>query len=741
MTYEAAADSNTGHQIVRIGETGEKERRRRRFELSAALVLLLVAVGGTWTQLTFYGVDSWIFIVLFNVNSIFMLIILFLVARNVVKLIMERRRQVFGARLRTRLVLVFVSLSLVPTVIMFLASNRVVGRSVDYWFTHRTESALQAALEVGQSFYAASAKRLRARSEAIIREILERRSAWGGTDMNTLLERKRKEYGLTLVGAVSPKGIERNWHAPANFNNVWHSTRSRINWEHVASNTFGSLLWTGEEADFVIGILAVDGGRTGYLVAAESIGEGLMAKLDGIARGFDEYAQLKQLKKPLKVSFQLILGVLGMITIFGSVWFGFRLSKEMSAPILALADGTTRIAKGDLNFRLEDKGLDELGQLVRSFNMMAEDLQEGRESLTRANALLGRQNEKVAERNLYIETVLDNITTGVVTLDARGRLLTMNKAAALIFDTEPALLQGRNPAAFLPQAYEFDFNTMLATLRAHPEHHWQRQVDFSIGDRSWKLIVHAVALQRGDEIQAFVVVIEDITELEKMQRMTAWREVARRIAHEIKNPLTPIKLSAQRLERKFGSQVNDPALTQCTDLIVRQVERLQEMVKEFSAFAKLPEVTLSPGNLEPLLTELATLFAAGHNKIAWQTEIQAELPRIALDQDALHRALLNVLTNATEVLEGREHGIVRISAAYESARGIVRVGVEDSGPGLTAEERRRLFEPYFSRKKGGTGLGLTIVKSVVADHRGTIRVTGSDLGGTAVILEFPEYRS
>lgn len=727
-------------QVIRIGVTGEKERRRRRFELWAALALLLVVMGGTWTQLTLYGVDSWLFIVLFNVNSIFMLIILFLVARNIVKLIMERRRQVFGARLRTRLVLVFVSLSLVPTVIMFLASNRVVGTSVDYWFTRQTEHSLQAALDVGQSFYAASAKRLRACSEAVIREIMEKRLTWGGSGMNALLQRKQKEYGLMLVGVVTPQGGEQNWHAPEELKTVWQETRSRINWKHVAENTFGSLLWAGEDADFVIGVLAVDGGRTGYLITAESIGQGLMAKLDGISRGFDEYAQLKQLKKPLKVSFQLILGVLGMITIFGSIWFGFRLSKEMSAPILALAEGTTRIAKGDLNFRLEDKGMDELGRLVQSFNMMAEDLQESRESLTRANALLGRQNEKMAEHNLYIETVLDNITTGVVTLDARGCLLTMNKAAASLFDAVPRLLQGRNPASFLPQPYASDYNDMLATLRAHPDHYWERQVDFNLGERSWKLVIHAVALRRGEEIQAFVVVIEDITELEKMQRMVAWREVARRIAHEIKNPLTPIKLSAQRLERKFGAQAQDPVFSQCTELIVRQVERLQEMVQEFSAFAKLPEVALAPGHVEPLLAELAALFGNSHNKIVWQTEIQPGLPRIALDQAALHRALLNILTNAAEALEGKEHGKVRLSAGYEAARGIVRINVADSGPGLTPEERRRLFEPYFSRKKGGTGLGLTIAKSVVADHRGNIRATASDLGGTEIILEFPEYQ-
>ncbi|MEG2005709.1 MAG: HAMP domain-containing protein, partial [Bilophila sp.] len=297
-------------------------------------------------------------------------------------------------------------------------------------------------------------------------------------------------------------------------------TRDRIDWNHVAQNTFGSLLWAKDDADYVIGVLAIDGGRSGYLVTAESIGQGLLTKLERISNGFEEYAQLKQLKKPLKVSFMLILGVLGMITIFGSVWFGFRLSKEFTAPILALAQGTTRIAQGDLDFRLDDKGTDELGLLVQSFNHMARDLQEGRTSLTHANTML-------AEHNRYIETVLDNITTGVITLDADGFILTMNKAACSIFAADVQALKGHNPVQFLPASHAAVFASMLEVLREHPEQNWQRQADFILGDRSLKLILHAVALSGPGGIRAYVVVVEDITELEKMQRMAAWREVAR----------------------------------------------------------------------------------------------------------------------------------------------------------------------------------------------------------------------
>lgn len=724
-------------KIIHIGVPDERERKRRRYEILAAAVLLVLVLGGTWTQLTLYGVDSWMFIVLMNINSIFMLVVLFLVARNVVKLIMERRRKVFGAQIRTRLVVVFISLSLVPTVIMFLASNRVVATSVDYWFTRQTESSLQAALDVGQSFYAASADRLRARSQAILQAQAQNGIPWGSPGMDSLLASKQKEYGLTLVGVVNPQGKEQDWHAPASFASVWKETRGRIDWNHVARNTFGSLLWAEDDADYVIGVLAVDGGRAGYLVTAESIGQGLLSKLERISNGFEEYAQLKQLKKPLKVSFLLILGVLGMITIFGSIWFGFRLSKEFTAPILALAQGTTRIAQGDLDFRLDDKGADELGLLVQSFNHMARDLQESRTSLTRANSML-------AEHNRYIETVLDNITTGVITLDADGFILTMNKAACSIFAAKSRTLEGRNPVQFLPANHASVFAAMLETLREHPEQNWKRQVDFILGDRSWKLILHAVALPGPGGIRAYVVVVEDITELEKMQRMAAWREVARRIAHEIKNPLTPIKLSAQRLHRKFGNIVSDPVFGQCTDLIVKQVERLQEMVQEFSSFAKLPEVQLMPGNITPLMEELVTLFRNSHSSVDWELRLPEMLPSISMDQAALHRALLNILTNAAEALENmppEEPRKVRITAVHDSGRGSLRFIISDNGPGLNPDERERMFEPYFSRKKGGTGLGLAIVKSIIADHHGTVRAVAAQGGGTAIVMEIPVFRA
>ena len=722
-----------------------RERTRRRREMTAAIVLILMVVLATWGQLAYFGSDSWMFLGLLNLNAILMLIVLFLVARNVVKLLLERRRKIFGARLRTRLVLAFVSISLVPVFIMFLSANRVLSSSVDYWFTSQVENSMQAALEVGQSFYSSAAGRLRTNALPVLNEV--RQLSLDNPALDELLKRHQRENGLMLTGFIQrlpadpPAYTEKFWHTQAAFVPIWNEVRQGINWDNVSRTGFESILWADLSGDYVICALPVPDSGDVYLVIAESIGRGLLVQLNRISQGFEEYTQLKNLKKPLKVSFTFILGLLSLIMVFGAVWMAFRLSRELTEPILALSHGTAQVARGELDFQLQDAGKDELGQLVDSFNRMASDLYESREHQEHLNALL-------EERTRYIETVLENIATGVVTLDAEGHILTMNKAVCSIFSTTARQWEGRSPAVFLQPEYAELLNAMYEHLRRHPEQPWQQGLEFVQRGRHWKLLVHAVALPARAEdtpasgLGSVVAVIEDITELARMQRFAAWREVARRIAHEIKNPLTPIKLSAQRLERKFSEAVSDPAFAQCTGLIVREVERMQNMVAEFSSFASLPEVSLKPGSVTPLLEEVVAMFRASHSGIQWHTEIPAQLPDIRLDPEALHRALLNVLSNAAEALEEAnpprgEGGHVIVRSALITPGGPLVVEVEDNGPGLPDEDASHLFEPYYSRKHGGTGLGLAIVRSIIQDHGATVCASGAPGGGTIIRMEFP----
>jgi two-component system nitrogen regulation sensor histidine kinase NtrY len=437
----------------------------------------------------------------------------------------------------------------------------------------------------------------------------------------------------------------------------------------------------------------------------------------------------------------MVLGLMTLLIFLGATWFGFRLAREISAPVQALAAGTQRIARGDLSVRLMDDSRDELGLLVRSFNSMAEDLEQSRMSLTEANRRLQEQYQTLIAKNHYVQAILDNVTAGVVSLDRQGRITTMNRAAESILGLEADMLIGHSALELFGPEHRGVVQEVSQLLTSSPGSQWQRRLDLEIGGETARLLINAVALmdsEGGDS--GIVAVFENISELEKMQRLDAWKEVARRIAHEIKNPLTPIKLSAERLERKFGPSVTDPVFTQCTGLIVRQVEHLQEMVREFSTFAKLPEVALTRDRIEPILREAVSVFAQSHTDIRWVVRAES-VPDVMLDREAMSRVFSNILLNAAEVLAGQEGARVDAVLYARKRKGRVYVEIRDNGPGIKTEEQARMFEPYYSTKRSGTGLGLTIVKSLVSDHHGHIRVKPNDPAGTTFVIELPAARS
>ncbi len=725
---------------IRISVPDTKERKRRQREYLIAFLCLIVFAALSFVQLKYLGVNSYLFLGLFNLNFILLLVVLFVVVRNGVKLLLERRRKVLGSKLRTRMVLSFMSLSLVPTVLMFFMAMQFVQISVDYWFKNQVEESMVQSLELGRAFYASAQEGLERRGNNVLKAIIESRYAWGGKSMNSFLANKLVEYDLGLLGVIRPNGSKLNWHSDGSWDQAWPDIKNKINWKDLKENPrYWSTIHPVPGNDMIIGILPVDEGRTGFLIMGENIGQGLLYKLDRVVQGLDEYKQLKTLKYPLKMTLYLTLGVTTLLIILGSIWFGFRLSKELSAPIQALAAGSQRIARGDLTVRLEDRSDDELGFMVQSFNRMAEDLEDSQKSLKTANERLAQQNQELERRGRYMEAVMNNITAGVISLDEFGRISTVNKAVEEMLGIDARFVHGKNPQALLPEG---ELTELISDARSHmatsPYSQWQRQISLTIAGRHHKFLVNVVALKSGERAGGgLVAVFEDITELEKMQRVAAWREVARRIAHEIKNPLTPIKLSAQRLQRKFGPGVEDPVFKESTDLITSQVEHLQQMVQEFSAYAKLPEVQPKPDDLTPLMEEVVSLYRNSHSNIEWDLEFETEIPVFEFDREGMRRVLINLLTNASEALEGQSDPRVNITAMHDPALGWLRVEIRDNGPGLSAEERSRMFEPYFSSKKSGTGLGLTIVKSIVTDHRGFVRVKPAEQGGTVFVVELP----
>ena len=725
-----------------------RERARRKREVVIALVGVLLIVVLTWVELKLMGVTSYLFLGLLNLNSILLLVVLFVVARNGVKLVLERRRNVLGSRLRSRLVLAFIFLSLVPVALMFYVSAKFVQTSVDYWFKAQVEDSMEQSLEIGRAFYQSAQARVELRGREVLAQIAGNHLIWGGKAMDAHLVDSQREYGLAVIGVITPEGRDQNKHPPQVFDRIWSEARGKIDMEGLRKNPhYVSVVLSSAGNDLIVGILPVDEGRSGFLVLGESIGSGLMYKLDQVVRGLDEYKKLRKLKYPWKMNLYMTLGVMSLLIVLGASWFGFRLAKEISAPVQAMALGTERIAKGDLSVRLEDAGDDELGSLVRSFNRMAEDLEAGQTRLMSANERMAQQYEELERRGRYIEAVLDNITSGVISTDALGRIGTVNMAAEAMLGIRAEQILGLKAQHLVQGEFSELLKEALVQIAKNPTAQWTRQIDLPLRERSARFLVNVVGLSSGQTGQTgetgqgegtgLVAVFEDITELEKMQRLAAWREVAQRIAHEIKNPLTPIKLSAQRLLRKFGPKNPDPAFAECGQLIVREVERLQQLVAEFSNYAKLPEPEMRLGDLGALLGEVVGTFATAHRDIAWTLIPDPVLPSFPFDSEGLRKVFMNLLTNAAEALEGREDGAVGVRAELLAPAGRVRVTVADNGPGFSQEERARMFEPYYSRKKSGTGLGLTIVRAIVTDHKGAVRVEAAHPKGSVFVVELP----
>jgi two-component system nitrogen regulation sensor histidine kinase NtrY len=412
-----------------------------------------------------------------------------------------------------------------------------------------------------------------------------------------------------------------------------------------------------------------------------------------------------------------------LLIIFSATWFGFHLAKDITVPIKELAEATHRIATGDLNFRIQMKAADEIGMLVQSFNQMTQDLQVSRMELE--------------QRKKYMEIVLKNVAAGVVSIDEKGRITTINTSAEQMLEVRGETILDQEFSGVLAKEFVEEIEELFAEMRGSQRDSIEKQVTLNLKGKSLSLLINLTALKDEEGAPLGVVaVFDDLTKLIKAQRMAAWREVARRIAHEIKNPLTPIQLSAQRLRKRYLEKLREDGTVfdECTRTIVKQVEELKGMVNEFSSFARMPASVLAPNHLNEIIQETLILFQEAHKNIRFQF-VPHEIPVLDIDRDQMKRVMINLIDNSITATGG--DGEVRIQTDYDPKLRMVRVEVSDNGCGITEEDKSRLFEPYFSTKKSGTGLGLTIVNTIIADHQGYIRVRDNEPKGTTFLIELP----
>ncbi len=735
-------------------EAKRQDLRRRRRERYLIILLIVVISVLIYMGIGVFNLgrglpfsSSILVFALININVILLLLLLFLTVRNLVKLLFERRKGIMGAKLRTRLVLAFMTLSLLPTTILFFVSVQFISTSIEYWFNLQIERSLKNSLEVGQDYYKGIGDEIISFGNHLSRIItyegymlLSRKEK-----LEKFVPEKQKEFGLASLGVVSdkldPRAVSKDHRIDLS---TFKGPGADILRKCFESGADSQYIQSSPHGDLVTGIVPIFS-RTkskavvGLIVLSKFVPGSFVNRLKAISRGLQEYQQLKMLKKPIKISHMVTLSIVTLLIIFSSVWFGFYLSRQITVPIKELAEGTNRIASGDYDFSIDLGGRDEIGALVNSFNKMTMDLKTGKEKLEEANRELVQSNLELEQRRLYMEIVLANVAAGVVSADAHGNILTINKSAERMLDIDAKRTTGKNYRDLLSDEYIKIIDDFLGDEGLFQKGFLNKQIRLSARNKRLTLLVSLNVL-RDDRKNylGLVAVFEDLSEIEKAQRMAAWREVARRIAHEVKNPLTPIQLSAQRLKKRYGKRLaggDEGVFKECTEMIIRQVEELKRLVNEFSNFARMPAVNPSPEVIGKIIDEAMTLYREAHKGVKITFNDSREVPVLDLDREQIKRVMINLLENAIEAMNGQ--GEIVVDLNYDEVLQMVRVVVADTGKGVRPEDKTRIFEPYFSTKTQGTGLGLAIVSTIITDHNGFIRVRDNYPTGTKIIIELP----
>jgi two-component system nitrogen regulation sensor histidine kinase NtrY len=735
-------------------DTKNEDLKRRKREIIIICIILPIIILLTYlgTKVFDLGVElpiagNILIFILININVILLLLLLYLTMRNLVKLVFERKKRVMGSGLRAKLVFAFVILSLLPTIIIFFVSVQFISLSIDYWFNLQIEQSLQQSLEVGQDFY----KRVEDEALAFGNSLSSLITHEGymllskEDKLGAFIEEKRKEYNLAAIQIFSSKLLPRAASYDRSVDlRPFKDLSIDVLRKSFKDSTDIKVIQTSLHGDLVRGIVPIFSrtetkAQVGAIVVAKFIPGVILNRLATITKGLEGYKQLKMLKKPIKLTPLIFLSIVTLLVIFSAIWFGFYLSKGITVPIEELAKATDRIASGDYGFHIDLESKDEMGVLVNSFNRMTKDLKESKIKLETVNKDLIKSSTESEQRRIYTETILENVAAGVISADSRGVVSTINKSAEKMLNISAKEIIGQNYKDILGPKYRSIISGFVEGKNRNRKEFIQREIDISIKGRSLKLLVSLNLLRDDqDNYLGLVAVFENMTELEKAQRMAAWREVARRIAHEVKNPLTPIQLSAQRLRRKYGERLakeDGTVFDECTRLIIDNVEELKVLVNEFSSFARMPTSNPVPDNIKEIIRDAVLLYKDVHKNITFNFIENDDIPKLKLDREQIKRVMINLLDNAVSAIQDK--GKINIRLFYDKALRIVRIEIIDTGSGISNKDKERLFEPYFSTKKSGTGLGLAIVSTIITDHDGFIRVEDNKPHGTKFIIELP----
>jgi two-component system, NtrC family, nitrogen regulation sensor histidine kinase NtrY len=672
--------------------------------------------------------------------SLLFVALTFVLARNLLKLFAERRMGVLGSKFRTRMVAGALLLSFVPVMVMYWFCYGLMNRSIDKWFSTPVEEVRSDTKAMATLLASYAQQNARAEAAAIAASP-EMERAFSGHGFSGVVS-EFQHHELTLQGgfavAIRDGNAEASFNAPA----PWPQLKPRLPLAEAAAGRPAQFTWQG--TDYTLGSAPVQG--DGMILAAIPLPREFSQTVRQIEASQQRYFQLSSDRRRVRQTYMGLLLLLTMMVLFVTTWLALFLAKLVTRPLSALAEATQEISRGRLDYRIDVSAADEIGDLVRSFNRMAGELEVSRRQIESSTHDLGVANTELDQRRRQTETILESIPTGVLSLDAARRVTHINHALLRIFHPEP----GRDGANLVPlgaslaDVFPAEVLEELEPLfrRAERMGMTTSQMEMQLPHGPLNVAVTVTTLKHQGERSGYVVVCEDLSDLLKAQKQAAWREVARRVAHEIKNPLTPIALSAERIQRHLDRATpEDPAslgiVRSCAETIAGAVETVRRLVDEFSTLARFPVAKPQPANLNEIIESALSMFNGQLDGIGIHKSLSPDLPKVLADSEAIKRAIANLVDNAAEALQDAMVREIEISTSLVASRDAVEISVSDTGHGVTRELKEKLFLPYFSTKKRGTGLGLAIVSRIVEDHHGSIRIEENHPVGTRFIVELP----
>jgi two-component system nitrogen regulation sensor histidine kinase NtrY len=670
-----------------------------RFHAIIALLLIII-IGAFWVELYYMKLESVSFLtkltilILLNLTIIALLVLMFFVAKSLVRLYLERRNKILGYRFKTKLVVILVVLTLIPATILFIVASGLLTNYIDRWFAPYLRRPLDSSVEIAKAFYELEKQR-------------------------TLDLAKRLPAGEKTVGTYSVIHLA---EVPRDATETLKLAFEGKEGVEVISED------TGDRVRAAVPEYQGDR-QKGVRVVESFIPKKITENVENIKTAHEQYLTLESWRVPIKINYLLILGFLTLIVIFMALWIALRISKGITDPIQSLAQATEQVAAGNLDIAIDLNQSDEIGLLVNSFNHMVKELKENKESLQSAYIESDR-------RRLFMKNILDNINSGVIMLDTDGNIRMINGAACSILNIEPEAITNKSYKDLMSMMRSKELENLVKGIEGR-EFRWiDKEVRVAIGNRQAILRVFIKGLKDPQKYIGLLVVFDDLTDIIKAQKAVAWQEVARRIAHEIKNPLTPIKLSTEWMVKKWETKEADfnQVFDRSTKTIIKEVEGLKRLVDEFSRFSKMPEIRKLPSHLPTLIDEVVNLYK-GYKGIEVNISLPEECPLVELDEEQFKRVLINIFDNAVHAISNK--GKIDVKLSFDLSSNTAFIDIADNGPGIRDEDKEKLFLPYFSTKKEGTGLGLAIANRIIAEHRGYIRVRDNEPKGTIFTMEIP----